>query len=169
MKTSEFRVAPARTRRVVRNLQAALVAVLLLGGSSGCERGATPSAPQPRAAEEDPAGATELAPPEAETVEVRIEEAVAEDCFVLMEADPEYGPPPLQVSFAADIECTEGEGLVYAWDFGDGSPTSSEASPVHTYATTGDYIVTLKVTDSTGAFGTDELDIFVEEEPSGEG
>lgn len=35
----------------------------------------------------------------------------------------------------------------YEWNFGDGSAVSTEASPVHTYAASGNYTVTLTVTD----------------------
>jgi len=38
-------------------------------------------------------------------------------------------------------------GYTYEWDFGDGSAISTEAAPVHTYATSGNYTVTLTVTD----------------------
>ncbi|MCP4107562.1 MAG: PKD domain-containing protein, partial [Desulfobacteraceae bacterium] len=43
----------------------------------------------------------------------------------------------------------EGQGLSYAWDFGDGS-TGTGVTPVHTFAAVGDYAVTLTVTDSQG-------------------
>ena len=37
------------------------------------------------------------------------------------------------------------DGKTYAWTFGDGT-TSTEENPVHTYATPGDYVVTLRIT-----------------------
>jgi len=37
----------------------------------------------------------------------------------------------------------------YAWDFGDGS-TSTEANPIHSYASSGNFRVHLSITDSTG-------------------
>lgn len=46
---------------------------------------------------------------------------------------------------------TTGSGtLTYAWDFGDGVGTSSEASPTYTYQTAGSYTVTLNVTSQYG-------------------
>ena len=39
--------------------------------------------------------------------------------------------------------------VTYAWDFGDGE-TSTEKDPVHTYASKGEYTVTLTVTDEQG-------------------
>lgn len=41
------------------------------------------------------------------------------------------------------------DGDVMAWDFGDGA-TSTDRDPVHTYAKTGRYVVTLHVTDANG-------------------
>jgi PKD repeat protein len=38
----------------------------------------------------------------------------------------------------------------YSWDFGDGTALSTEAEPVHTYETFGDYVVTLKVSGDGG-------------------
>lgn len=41
-----------------------------------------------------------------------------------------------------------GTALTYTWDFGDGS-TSSDQNPVHTYSTTGNYVVTLEVSNGS--------------------
>ncbi|MBX2905098.1 MAG: PKD domain-containing protein [Taibaiella sp.] len=40
--------------------------------------------------------------------------------------------------------------MTYSWNWGDGSPTSSGATPTHTYCTPGDYSVTLFVTNASG-------------------
>jgi gliding motility-associated-like protein len=55
---------------------------------------------------------------------------------------------------------------VVSWDFGDGT-SSSEASPTHTYASKGKYLVTLTVVDQAGCLITqskelDILDYFIE-------
>ncbi len=47
----------------------------------------------------------------------------------------------------------------YSWDFGDGTPLSTEADPEHSFAVTGDYTVTLTVTDALG--NSDTTDAFV--------
>ncbi len=45
----------------------------------------------------------------------------------------------------------DGEVVTYTWDFGDGSPAGSGATTSHTFATGGDHVVTLTVTDDDGA------------------
>ena len=42
----------------------------------------------------------------------------------------------------------------YSWNFGDGSPAGSGATPQHTYAAAGTYQVTLTVTSNQGATGS---------------
>jgi len=44
----------------------------------------------------------------------------------------------------------------YDWDFGDGSPHSNQASPMHEYDSVGDYIVVLRLSSSCG-FITDTV------------
>ena len=43
----------------------------------------------------------------------------------------------------------------YAWDFGDGTPIGSGVIPSHTYASAGDYNVSLTVLNSCGESDTD--------------
>jgi PKD repeat protein len=45
---------------------------------------------------------------------------------------------------------TSSNATSYSWDFGDGSPASTEASPVHTYTVGGQYEVTLTATNDCG-------------------
>ncbi|WP_203257194.1 gliding motility-associated C-terminal domain-containing protein [Hyunsoonleella ulvae] len=47
-----------------------------------------------------------------------------------------------------------------AWDFGDGSPISSEAMPTHTYTTIGPHSVTLTINDGSQDF-SQTLDVFL--------
>ncbi len=45
--------------------------------------------------------------------------------------------------------------LSYGWDFGDGTTATGTLTPTHTYADSGNYTVTLKVTDANGLVGQD--------------
>ncbi len=40
-------------------------------------------------------------------------------------------------------------GAIYTWDFGDGSPTSNEQFPIHTFADTGTYLIQLTAYNAT--------------------
>ena len=51
------------------------------------------------------------------------------------------GCEPLTINFVNNT--TGGGGNTYTWNFGDGSGTSSQQSPAHTYTTAGTYTVTL--------------------------
>lgn len=64
---------------------------------------------------------------------------------------PDRGVFPLEVTFTN----TSTNATTYTWDFGDGSPTSTEKSPTHTYAEPGGYTVTLTAGNRKGA--TDEV------------
>jgi PKD domain len=102
--------------------------------------------------------ATPMAPPQAGLGSPSGEE----DCVVVADVNPDFGPPPLSVSFTAEADC--GEGTTYKWDFGDGSPPSTEANPTHVYTKEGDYTASVAVNAANGANSTDEIDIFVEED-----
>ena len=63
---------------------------------------------------------------------------------------PTSGSTPLTVQFT---DWSTGAGLPissYLWDFGDGSPGSSDENPAHTYTTSGCYDVKLKVANTFG-------------------
>jgi Zn-dependent metalloprotease len=64
-----------------------------------------------------------------------------------------YSADMLEVSFTDTSTDSDGTIASYEWDFGDGN-TSIEADPVHTYASRGNYTVTLTVTDDDGASAT---------------
>lgn len=57
------------------------------------------------------------------------------------------GVAPLTVQFNSDRSSDDGLIVSRLWDFGDGS-TSQEISPQHTFTSTGDYTVTLTLTDN---------------------
>ena len=48
-----------------------------------------------------------------------------------------------------------------SWDFGDGSPLSTEQNPVHTFSSEGKYIVTLVATNGDGSSGVKSMSIKV--------
>lgn len=74
--------------------------------------------------------------------------------------------PPLNVSFVVDnaagcaplcvtfSDNTTPQSTSWTWDFGDGSPVSTQASPSHCYNASGSYNVTLSVIDVNGCPGT---------------
>ncbi|MBI4514334.1 MAG: PKD domain-containing protein [Deltaproteobacteria bacterium] len=107
-----------------------------------------PPAPEPPP-EEDAAAGTEA------------ELADEGDCVVIIDADPDFGEPPLTVNFSVESQCPSGI-PTYAWDFGDQSPPSSEPAPVHVFEKAGEYLVRLRAAAPDGSRASDELDITVE-------
>ena len=63
-------------------------------------------------------------------------------------AVPLSGEAPLSVTF--DSSASQGDVVIYAWDFGDGD-TSGEANPTHVFTDAGDYDVTLTIETLTGS------------------
>ena len=63
-------------------------------------------------------------------------------------ADPQWR----STSTARQVQFSLGAsgGVSYVWDFGDSTPTSTEANPTHTYAATGTYTAKLTVTYADG-------------------
>lgn len=174
--------------------RALLAMVLLLSGCSSCQRGeesaagggggaksppsampATPSGAKIQVAPPGPVDAMRKpnapgeaggAPPAGEAAPAAPRAAEAppqsEDCVVVADVNPDFGPPPLSVAFTAEAEC--GPGATYKWDFGDGTPPSTETNPAHTYTKDGDYTASVTVTGPNGVTAADELDIFVEQD-----
>ena len=76
------------------------------------------------------------------------------------DGSPEEGPAPLNVEFKADVEGGTPP-LKYSWQFGDGSPESTEPNPKHTYAKPGKYRADLNVSDSADDSDSDYIEIEV--------
>lgn len=74
-------------------------------------------------------------------------------------ADP--NPVSVGASVAFSSAASTGNISGYAWDFGDGN-TSTEANPTHTYATDGNYLVTLTLQDANGGNSSAQQEVFVE-------
>ncbi|WP_444998221.1 immune inhibitor A domain-containing protein [Aliikangiella sp. IMCC44359] len=84
-------------------------------------------------------------------------------------------PPTFSADFSSTISAkvvsfnnltTGGEGwLTYDWDFGDNSNHAFEPSPSHTYTMSGDYTVTLTVTDENNTVKTSQKTISIEATP----
>ena len=62
------------------------------------------------------------------------------------------GPAPLTVNFSSEgsMDPDPGDSIRFEWDFGDGTPTSIEPNPTHTYSQLGRYTARLTVFDSSG-------------------
>ncbi len=132
-------------------------AVTVVCAAFGCtrhEEKATPAASATPATVASPAAAAASSPAAAEADEGE------EILMVWAEAEPEEGKPPLAVQLKADISGGSGQRTI-KWDFGDGSPTSSEVNPTHTYDKPGTYRASVEVGDSTGDSDSDYVDIEV--------
>lgn len=133
-----------------------LLGLTVISGCQSCQNAG--DAPPPPA----PAGQTAAPAAPAATDE---EDVVDEDALVLLaEGEPEDGPAPLSVTFTVEsLVEDEMNKPQYKWDFGDGSPVSTEARPTHVYEKPGSYTVTIRIVDAAGQLGWDEVDIDVEE------
>ncbi|WP_419211071.1 PKD domain-containing protein [Maribacter sp. X9] len=76
-------------------------------------------------------------------------------------SDVTQGDAPLEVAFSSAGSTDDVLIKEYRWDFGDGSASSTEENPVHTFTTAGSYTVTLTVTDADMLTDTDTLTITV--------
>jgi glucose/arabinose dehydrogenase len=78
------------------------------------------------------------------------------------QADTIFGSSPLQVQFIGSGSFDpDNDLLTYDWDFGDGSPHSTLADPLHTYTTDSVYTATLVVTDPLLATSQDTVQVAV--------
>ena len=107
--------------------------------------------------------AAAAATPAAQAPAAQAPAPAADELYVDLEGDPDEGAPPLTVKWTSTVE----DGTppyTYKWEFGDGTPTSSDANPTHVYQKEGEFTATLSVTDSKGISGSEEYDILVEKE-----
>lgn len=65
-------------------------------------------------------------------------------------------PPPGCAPYTVAFSNTSTNALEYTWNFGDGSATSTEVSPTHTFAEPGTYTVTLLAVNPGTCNGSDE-------------
>lgn len=80
-------------------------------------------------------------------------------------ADQLTGSAPLSVQFSSDSSFDpDGDGLSFAWNFGDGT-SSTEANPSKTYGADGNYTVTLTVSDGTDQSQAQPLHVKVGDPP----
>jgi PKD repeat protein len=77
-------------------------------------------------------------------------------------SDVTSGKAPLTVYFSSSGS-SDPDGTIagYSWDFGDGSPVSTDPNPAHTYTAPGNYTALLTVTDNDGGTNTQPLAITV--------
>ena len=85
-------------------------------------------------------------------------------------ADQYYGPTPLAVQLSSSGSSDpDGQPITYSWNFGDGSPVSTQANPAHTFTAPAGvptkYVVTLTVTDSGGLSAQATLIVSVNNTP----
>ncbi len=78
--------------------------------------------------------------------------------------DVDRGIAPLTVNFSSAESRDDGLIVSREWSFGDGT-TSQEVSPIKIYQTTGEFLVSLVVTDDAGLQDTDTQLIIVTEAP----
>jgi PKD repeat protein/lysophospholipase L1-like esterase len=78
-----------------------------------------------------------------------------ESPVAVVQATPNRGVAPTEVHFDGSASTAGTESPTsYVWNFGDGSPTASGVTAVHTYTSAGTYHATLTVTDTSSRKNT---------------
>src|SRR5579871_1387289 len=72
---------------------------------------------------------------------------------VAIVANVTSGDAPMSVGFTASVPAGN-QSYSYGWDFGDGTPNSTAPAPSHNFTIPGTYVVSLNVTNASGAWGT---------------
>jgi len=80
---------------------------------------------------------------------LNLHRALTQDPIPYFDATPSRGLTPLSVTFN---DGSVGTINTRVWDFGDGSPSSSETTPVHTYTGNGSYTASLTVAGPGGTY-----------------
>ncbi|NJB35376.1 PKD domain-containing protein [Croceivirga sp. JEA036] len=83
------------------------------------------------------------------TATTNISVTVDQNPTAILESNILSGTAPLEILFTGDASTDNGSITSYIWDFGDGN-TSIEPNPNHIYTETGEYTVTLIITDNVG-------------------
>ncbi|SFR48349.1 PKD repeat-containing protein [Robiginitalea myxolifaciens] len=96
-------------------------------------------------------------PPATQTINFQWIIGEAGDLIAVPEADPLSGEAPLTVQFTGSNSLDDVGVTSYLWDFMDGSPTTTEADPQHTFTAPGDYLVSLTVGDIDGNSDTNTV------------
>ena len=139
-----------------------LLAAGSLAGCGGCNQ--EKPAPPAGSAAAPTAAAPAAAPPKAAAgAAAATPQGNEPDCFVIVDAEPDFGAPPLTVHFSTETDCT-GSPVTFSWDFGDGSKGGNDGKPSHTYEKPGDYIAVVTTKAPDGGTGSDEIDITVDED-----
>ncbi len=91
-------------------------------------------------------------------------DGIADD-LVADAGGPYLGVATVEMAFSALLTLNRsGRSISYAWDFGDGG-TGTGATPTHTYAATGEYTVSLTVTDGEVGHSTWTTAKIIEQTP----
>ncbi len=149
-----------------------LVVTLALAGCQSCQE-TTPVPPQSQPKAQEPAPPVNVpvvdeaddADDAADEEPLAVDDEIDEDALVLLaEGDPEDGEAPLTVKFTVEsLLEDEMDAPQYKWDFGDGTPISTEASPTHVYEKPGSFTATIRIVDAAGQLGWDEVDVEVDD------
>jgi len=108
----------------------------------------------------DDDGATDI-----DSIVVNVDESSNQAPTANASASPTTGEVPLTVTFSGSGSDPDGTIAGYSWNFGGGA-TSTAQNPNHIYNNSGNYNVTLTVTDDDGATGSDSVAITVNEVPN---
>ncbi len=97
------------------------------------------------------------------------------DIDLLVTPSPGHGCTPLTVNYSTTLQGIYSDHTIatypygvtsYIWNFGDGSATSTAATPTHTFTAVGVYHTILTITTANGCTVSDTVDIYVGAPPT---